>query len=387
MLKKSILTCLVFTTTALWLSDWPVQNPAPPPISDSPQAIISKQFDAVKVPITRDSVYRSLQDNALTTFLHELQIAKSMSDKKPLQSQCRTYLVGFEQLPHASHTWGAFLHDLFSACYSNEFASEVVARALFGQHVISEQELDLILDVRPTSVDDAINQHCYWQATLFINALDILFVAAIANGNTSVVEPFLQDKSSRIRALAFTALYPNLSASEFAQFSDFFAGLDSSEQKLLAEYIADTYQPNEAAGILRDMVNQQQANLLGAFCKVAMRDHLAIELLLNDAFDSFTDEQARFIKDSAGMHSPSKNIMLLEKEGLLRRQLLDAYFTAGIGQAAKTLDLSVIEWIARLDNNPLIRQQAIDFLLTIDQGNGKEMARTLLEEIELETGQ
>jgi hypothetical protein len=40
--------------------------------------------------------------------------------------------------------------------------------------------------------------------------------------------------------------------------------------------------------------------------------------------------------------------------------------------------LSVVEWIARLDNNPLVKQQAIDFLLSISQDKGKEIANSIM---------
>jgi hypothetical protein len=37
----------------------------------------------------------------------------------------------------------------------------------------------------------------------------------------------------------------------------------------------------------------------------------------------------------------------------------------------------VVEWIARLDNNPIIKRQAINFLATINQENSSETAKLL----------
>ena len=73
-------------------------------------------------------------------------------------------------------------------------------------------------------------------------------------------------------------------------------------------------------------------------------------------------------------------MLKLNNEAILRKQLLNAYFAAGVGKNAQAIDLSVVEWIARLDNNPLIQQQAIDFLLTINQGNSNEIANELVQE-------
>ena len=113
---------------------------------------------------------------------------------------------------------------------------------------------------------------------------------------------------------------------------------------------------------------------------MAQRDSRAIELLLRDEFSSYTSAQYSIIKSALEQNSRSMTMLELNNEAILRKQLLNAYFAAGIGKNAQALDLSVVEWIARLDNNPLIQQQAVDFLLTINQGNSKEIANKLVQE-------
>jgi|GEM_PF-5387908 len=346
----------------------------------APHKVSAQLIKSMKVPITREVVVQSLKNDALMRFLEQLQNPNSSANKKNLKAQCRIYLVGFNQLPHPQHDWPTFLHDLFAACYNNEFASEIVARALMGQNVLDEQELPLVIDIRPPLVDNAEGNHCQWQALLFLNALDIVFPAAVKNGQSDLVIPFLKDQSSQVRFTAFKALYPKLSAKDFSQWGDFFGQLAYTEQKLLAEKIADDCLPNEAATILKSLVNRYKLSLLGAFCKVAQRDSRAIELLLHDELGSYTSSQHGIIKSALEQHSRSMTMLKLNNEAILRKQLLNAYFAAGVGKNAQAIDLSVVEWIARLDNNPLIQQQAIDFLLTINQGNSNEIANELVQE-------
>ena len=340
---------------------------------------IVNRVNSIKVPITREAIVKSLNNEALVVFLQQLQDAKSGMDKAALKSQCRAYLVGFRQLPHPAHSWSAFLHDLFASCIDNEFAAEVVAMALLGQNVLNEEDLPMVLDVRPINIDNATANHCRWQAMLFMHALDIAFPAAVMNGRSELVLPFLDDPSSQVRYMAFTALYPNQSASEFAPFADFYGNLAYSEQKLLAEKIAEGGQAYEAAQILKTLVNQHKVQILGAFCKIAQRDNSPIELLLYAEFDVFTSEQASIVNNSLASDSRAMTMLKLSAEGALRQQLLSAYFVSGTGENAQVLNLEVVEWIARLDNNPLIKQQAIDFLLSINHYRGKEIAKSIIE--------
>ncbi|MDE0585705.1 MAG: hypothetical protein OSB63_03720, partial [Planctomycetota bacterium] len=329
------------------------------------------------MPITREAIAKSLSNDSLIVFLQQLQNANTGMDKAALKSQCRAYLVGFKQLPHPVHSWSAFLHDLFASCCDNEFASEIVAMALLGQNVLNEEDLPMVLDVRPINIDNATTNHCRWQATLFIHALGIVLPAAVVNGHSKLVLPFLDDPSSQVRYTAFTALYPNQPASEFVSFPDFYGNLAHSEQKLLAEKIADDYQAYEAAQILKTLVNQYKVQILGAFCKIAQRDNSAIELLLYAEFDIFTSEQASTVNDALASDSRAMTVLKLSTEGALRQQLLSAYFASGTGKNAQVLNLAVVEWIARLDNNPLIKRQAIDFLLSISNDRGKEIAASI----------
>ncbi|MBC8369156.1 MAG: hypothetical protein P8L98_07230 [Planctomycetota bacterium] len=313
-------------------------------------------------------------------FLQQLQGAKAGMDTAALKSQCRAYLVGFKQLPHPAHSWSAFLHDLFASCIDNEFAAEIVAMALLGQNVLDEEDLPMVLDVRPINIDNAATHRCRWQAMLFIHALSIVFPTAVVNGHSELVLPFLDDSSSQVRYTAFTALYPNQSASKFLAFSDFYGNLAHSEQKLLAEKIAENYPAHEAAQILKTLVNQHKVQILGAFCKIAQRDHSAIELLLYAEFDIFTSEQHSAVNEALASGSRTTTMLELSNEGTLRQQLLNAYFVSGAGENAQVLNLSVVEWIARLDNNPLIKQQAIDFLLSISQEEGEAIANSIMGE-------
>jgi hypothetical protein len=346
----------------------------------SVQQNIVNRVNSIKVPITREAIIKSLNNEALIIFLQQLQDAKSGMDKAALKSQCRAYLVGFKQLPHPAHSWSAFLHDLFASCIDNEFAAEVVAMALLGQNVLNEEDLPMVLDVRPINIDNATANHCRWQAMLFIHALGIAFPAAVVNGRSELVLPFLDDPSSQVRYTAFTALYPNQSASEFAPFTDFYGNLAHSEQKLLAEKIAQDYQAYEAAQILKTLVNQHKVQVLGAFCKIAQRDNSAIELLLYSEFDRFTSYQGSIVNTALASGSRAMTMLALSNEAALRQQLLSAYFVSGTGENAQVLDLEVVEWIARLDSNPLIKQQAIDFLLSINHDRGKEIAKSIIED-------
>jgi hypothetical protein len=346
----------------------------------SVQQNIVNRVNSIKVPITREAIIKSLNNEALIIFLQQLQDAKSGMDKAALKSQCRAYLVGFKQLPHPAHSWSAFLHDLFASCIDNEFAAEVVAMGLLGQNVLNEEDLPMVLDVRPINIDNATANHCRWQAMLFIHALGIAFPAAVVNGRSELVLPFLDDPSSQVRYTAFTALYPNQSASEFAPFTDFYGNLAHSEQKLLAEKIAQDYQAYEAAQILKTLVNQHKVQVLGAFCKIAQRDNSAIELLLYSEFDRFTSYQGSIVNTALASGSRAMTMLALSNEAALRQQLLSAYFVSGTGENAQVLDLEVVEWIARLDSNPLIKQQAIDFLLSINHDRGKEIAKSIIED-------
>jgi hypothetical protein len=337
-----------------------------------------KQFVKEKVAVTDVAIKRSLQDDALLLFLQRLGSTKGKHGIDLLKSQCRAYLVGFDQLPHPSHTWGGFLHDLFNTCSGNELASEVVAKALSNQRVMKSNDLSLVVDFRPSKIDEASKFNCHWQAELFISAINIIFSDAVASGNGDMVRPFLGDESSRVRLIAFTALHSELSSGDFTQFLGFFSGLEQSERQLFANHIADNSLPLEAAAILRTLVNTQKMQVLGAFCKLASRDANVIQLLLNDEFDNYTSVQASIIDEALANKSKGNAIDLLYKEGLLRHQLLNSYFVAGVGKNAQVLNLATVEWIARLDNNPLIKQQAIDFLLTINQGNSKEIAKELI---------
>jgi hypothetical protein len=341
---------------------------------------IVNRVNSIKVPITREAIVKSLNDEALIVFLQQLQDANIGTNKAALKSQCRAYLVGFRQLPHPAHSWSAFLHDLFASCIDNEFAAEVVSMALLGQNVLDEEDLPMVLDVRPINIDNATTNHCRWQAMLFIHALDIVFPAAVVNGHSELVLPFLDDPSSQVRYIAFTALYPNQSYSEFAPFAGFYGNLAYSEQKLLAEKIAEGCQAYEAAQILKTLVNQYKVHILGAFCKIAQRDNSPIELLLYAEFDMFTSEQASIVNNALASNSRAMTMRKLSAEGALRQQLLSAYFVSGTGENAQVLNLEVVEWIARLDNNPLIKQQAIDFLLSISQDKGKEIARSIIDD-------
>ena len=348
------------------------------PKKSSVRQNIVHRINAIKVPITREAVAKSLKNDALMVFLQQLQDANIGVDKAVLKSQCRAYLVGFKQLPHPAHNWSAFLHDLFASCCDNEFAAEVVAMALLGQKVLNEEDLPMVLDVRPTNVDSAAANNCRWQAMLFMHALDLVFPAAVVNGHSELVLPFLDDPSSQVRYTAFTALHPNQSAGEFLAFSDFYGNLAHSEQKLLAEKIAENYPAHEAAQILKTLVNQHKVQILGAFCKIAQRDHSAIELLLYAEFDIFTSYQLSIVNKALASGSHAITLFELSNEGTLRQQLLNAYFVSGTGENAQVLNLSVVEWIARLDNNPLVKQQAIDFLLSISQDKGREIANSIM---------
>ena len=341
---------------------------------------IVNRVNSIKVPITREAIVKSLNNEALIVFLQQLQDANIGTNKAALKSQCRAYLVGFKQLPHPAHSWSAFLHDLFASCIDNEFAAEVVAMGLLGQNVLNEEDLPMVLDVRPINIDNATANHCRWQAMLFIHALGIAFPAAVVNGRSELVLPFLDDPSSQVRYTAFTALYPNQSASEFAPFTDFYGNLAHSEQKLLAEKIAQDYQAYEAAQILKTLVNQHKVQVLGAFCKIAQRDNSAIELLLYSEFDRFTSYQGSIVNTALASGSRAMTMLALSNEAALRQQLLSAYFVSGTGENAQVLDLEVVEWIARLDSNPLIKQQAIDFLLSINHDRGKEIAKSIIED-------
>ena len=346
----------------------------------SAQQNIVHRVNAIRVPITREAVMSSLKNDGLMVFLQQLQGAKAGMDTAALKSQCRAYLVGFKQLPHPAHSWSAFLHDLFASCIDNEFAAEIVAMALLGQNVLDEEDLPMVLDVRPINIDNAATHRCRWQAMLFIHALSIVFPTAVVNGHSELVLPFLDDPSSQVRYTAFTALYPNQSASEFLGFSDFYGNLAHSEQKLLAEKIAENYPTHEAAQMLKALVNQHKVHILGAFCKIAQRDHSAIELLLYAEFDIFTIEQHSAVNEALASGSRTATMLELSNESTLRQQLLNAYFVSGTGENAQVLNLSVVEWIARLDNNPLIKQQAIDFLLSISQGEGEAIANSIIGE-------
>ena len=339
---------------------------------------IVNRINALKVPITREAVAKSLNNEALIVFLQQLQDAKIGMDKAALKSQCRAYLVGFKQLPHPAHSWSAFLHDLFASCIDNEFAAEVVAVALLGQKVLNEEDLPMILDVRPISIDNATTHRCRWQAMLFMHALDLAFPAAVLNGRGELVLPFLDDPSSQVRYTAFAALHPSQHTSALFPFADFYGHLAHSEQKLLAEKVADDYPVHEAAQILKNLVNQHKVQILGAFCKIAQRDYSAIELLLYAEIDEFTSLQASLVNDALASSSRTMTILKLSNEGALRQQLLSAYFVSGTGENAQVLDLAVVERIARFDNNPLVRQQAIDFLLSINQDKGEEIANSIM---------
>lgn len=343
------------------------------------QQNIVNRINAIKVPITREAVAKSLNNDALISFLQQLQNANIGMDKAALKSQCRAYLVGFKQLPHPAHSWSGFLHDLFASCVDNEFAAEVVAMALLGQSVLNEEDLPMILDVRPMSIDNATVDHCRWQAMLFIHALNLVFPTAVLNGRSELVVPFLDDPSSQVRYTAFAALHPSQHTSQLFPFADFYSHLAHSEQKLLAEKVAEDYPAYEAAQILKNLVNQHKVQILGAFCKIAQRDNSAIELLLYAELDLFTSFQASLVNSALAAGSRTITMFELSTEGALRQQLLSAYFVSGTGKNAQVLDLTVVERIARLDNNPLIRQQAIDFLLTISQGKGKEIAKSIME--------
>ena len=346
----------------------------------STQQNIVHRINAIRVPITREAVVSSIKNDGLMVFLQQLQGAKAGMDTAALKSQCRAYLVGFKQLPHPAHSWSAFLHDLFASCIDNEFAAEIVAMALLGQSVLDEEDLPMVLDVRPINIDNAATHRCRWQAMLFIHALSIVFPTAVVNGHSELVLPFLDDSSSQVRYTAFTALYPNQSASKFLALSDFYGNLAHSEQKLLAEKIAENYPAHEAAQILKTLVNQHKVQILGAFCKIAQRDHSAIELLLYAEFDIFTSEQHSAVNEALASGSHTTTMLELSNEGTLRQQLLNAYFVSGAGENAQVLNLSVVEWIARLDNNPLIKQQAIDFLLSISQEEGEAIANSIMGE-------
>ena len=211
-----------------------------------------------------------------------------------------------------------------------------------------------------------------------MHALDLAFPAAVLNGRGELVLPFLDDPSSQVRYTAFAALHPSQHTSALFPFADFYGHLAHSEQKLLAEKVADDYPVHEAAQILKNLVNQHKVQILGAFCKIAQRDYSAIELLLYAEIDEFTSLQASLVNDALASSSRTMTILKLSNEGALRQQLLSAYFVSGTGENAQVLDLAVVERIARFDNTPLVRQQAIDFLLSINQDKGEEIANSIM---------
>jgi len=94
----------------------------------------------------------------------------------------------------------------------------------------------------------------------------------------------------------------------------------------------------------------------------------------------FTSEQASAVNYALASDSRAMTMLKLSTEGALRQQLLSAYFASGTGKNAQVLNLAVVEWIARLDNNPLIKKQAIDFLLSINQDKGKEIAKSIIDD-------
>ena len=117
-----------------------------------------------------------------------------------------------------------------------------------------------------------------------------------------------------------------------------------------------------------------------AYSSVVAKPNMTVELLLYAEFDIFTIEQHSAVNEALASGSRTATMLELSNESTLRQQLLNAYFVSGTGENAQVLNLSVVEWIARLDNNPLIKQQAIDFLLSISQGEGEAIANSIIGE-------
>ncbi|MDP6963138.1 MAG: hypothetical protein QGF46_03125, partial [Planctomycetota bacterium] len=200
-------------------------NPAYQTAPNLPQQV-AKKYEQSRVPITEEAVIRNLQQNSAIDFLRQLKNLNPDSDKEILKSQCRAYLVGYSEFPQQELSWGGFIHELYSACMGNEIASEIVASAIKGQKMIGVNELILVQDIRPTEIDSASENQCYWQAQLFINSIEIIFPAAVSDSREDIVLPYLDDPSNKVSLIAFMALNPKFDGKSYSSISEFIATLD-----------------------------------------------------------------------------------------------------------------------------------------------------------------
>lgn len=243
---------------------------------------------------------------------------------------------------------------------------------------MSPGDLPLVMDVRPPHFADQAHA---WKEDFFLRTLEDVLRANMEIGETRVVERFLEDPASEVRAVALKVLLDGKKSSDWASWVFLLEGLGSEEILQIAEWVAETQDPNQAASLLVLLSGSDPGNLgfLVPWSKLGLRDLGVLEATLSMEFDKMVPGQVVMAPEGPGNMPVIHGMQTLQLEGAMRQVVLDAYFSASFARG-QPMDKELLVWMARLDENPRTRAQAWKILGRSGGKEGLEMARDLLQD-------
>ncbi|MFK5955423.1 MAG: hypothetical protein QM477_03150 [Planctomycetota bacterium] len=292
-------------------------------------------------------------------FLGRIQIdmEKNQEFANPFGHLLAVILEGWPQIPgETDRSLALFLPQIFAEAEHSEHVCDVAARAWKNRRILETGDLDLVLGIRPMPVDTSPLSA---RITFFLLALEDVFHAFMEAGDSGRVERFLTDPSQKVRLVAIRVLFEGKSSAEWANIMALLEGMSPEDVIGLAEWIADTQDPQIAAELLRMIASSMETTggFLSAWARLGRRDLRVLEWTLRSEFDQLTVEQTA--EPNSGF-IPIENVGELDflyHEGALRKEVMDAYFLNALSKG-EPMDAEMLNWLARLDQNPLTRGQA-----------------------------
>lgn len=297
----------------------------------------------------------------------------------PMGHLMAAILDSWAQIPgETSASFARFLSDLFAAAQDHVAICNIGARSWKGRRILSPDDLPLVVDVRPTQFAAGASE---WQEEFFLRTLEDVLRSNMEIGETRVVERFLEDPASAVRAVALKVLLDGKPSSDWASWMFLIEGLGGEEVLQLAAWIAETQETDQAASLLVLLSVSEPGNLgfLVPWSKLGLRDLRVLEATLYQEFDKMVPGQVAMAAEGSGDMPVISGMQTLQLEGAMRQVVLDAYFSASFARG-QPMDRDLLIWMARLDENPRTRAQAWKILGRSGGKEGLEMARGLLQD-------
>ncbi|PCJ52098.1 MAG: hypothetical protein COA70_13075 [Planctomycetota bacterium] len=286
-----------------------------------------------------------------------LEMEENQEFANPFGHLMAVMLEGWLQIPGETEaSFVSFLPDLFLQAEQSEDICQVAANAWRGRRLLNAEDLDLVLELRPENVDQS---QFPWRVAFFLLTLEDTFHALMEGGDSGRVERFLEDPSHKVRLVAIRVLFDGKSSADWASIMGLLEKMDFADVVALAEWIATSQEPQVAGELLRMISSSMNATggFLSAWAMLGGRDRSVLEWTLRSEFDFLTAEQT---SEPPTGFLPIENVGELDflyHEGSLRKEVMDAYFLNSLSKG-EPMDAEMLNWLARLDQNPLTRGQA-----------------------------